>query len=556
MNGDTRDAQVWRLATFKLSGVLVVCAVGCLGLALSSRHHVILIVACWLLLVSIAFIERLFWSSANERDTPCSHRDEFNPPNWFSSAIALWLLLTAAIGIGYESPSSAPRIEQSVIAACGLGALILALLVLSHYCKRTTDRNRFGASQLTTWCRASLAVVLFAFVSVSYIGFTDFAAQHLMIQPFMLLCLAPGVEWLVRSLASEHNHVSLTRDIKTLNHVFGLWKPANRIPKRSECMSNAEVGRFRGLAALRKTCFPILALLALSAWTSTSVVTVGIAEAGIHERFGATLNRSPLGPGIHLKAPWPIDRIQLIDVGTVRNLPLGFVGPRAGSSLLWTKQHASQEHQLLLGDGRDLVTINATLQYTVRDPFVWHLKAQNPERALRFAAEQALLKNTAGRSLDEVLSENTAQLAREIETEIRRNVVTYKIGAEIVGLTLQGLHPPISVAEDYQAVVSAQHQREILVLESRQYELSVISAAKAAAIHNILKAQSSAAHRVANSKGEAGAFNALETVHSKAPASTRLGLRLQAIEAVVRGRPSLIIDDRIEDDGGTLWFED
>ncbi|MEM7504555.1 MAG: SPFH domain-containing protein, partial [Pseudomonadota bacterium] len=195
------------------------------------------------------------------------------------------------------------------------------------------------------------------------------------------------------------------------------------------------------------------------------------------------------------------------------------------------------------------------LYYKVSDPWMWHFGTQNPEEMLRVAAEQAVLMSTVNRSLDDVLSENTTVLAKRIEDETRARIGEYAIGAEIIGLSFQGLHPPVDVAEDYQAVVSAQHEREIAILTSRSYEVEALQSARAMALASVNAAEGAASLRVSTALGEADAFGVLQAVQLHYPESVRQMLHIQAIEEVLAGQAFHVVDERIERDGGVLWFE-
>ena len=134
------------------------------------------------------------------------------------------------------------------------------------------------------------------------------------------------------------------------------------------------------LQFVRRSMEPLALTLVLLGWLSTSLITIGPFEEGIHERFGAPVSRQPLGPGLHLKAPWPVDVVHTVATARIRTMPLGYAGAKNGASMLWTRQHAEEEYNLLLGDGRDLVTINALLQYRISDAWTCTTEPRIPKR--------------------------------------------------------------------------------------------------------------------------------------------------------------------------------
>ena len=61
---------------------------------------------------------------------------------------------------------------------------------------------------------------------------------------------------------------------------------------------------------------------------------------------------------------------------------------------------------------------------------------------------------------------------------------------------------------------------------------------------------------LATARGEAAAFTALEAGRSADPVLFELRLTLETLERALAERPYVLVDDRIERDGGTLWILD
>lgn len=535
---------------------LFLVAIVMVAVSLWSRHNTGLLLTTWCVLLGLAFVDVRFSLIAESERSKTGQHTSAIYPRYFGSLIVVWLLFSASIGFGYREPSHAPTLfGRAVFIGVSLFAIAFFSTLLSYY-RRASSTGLTVANMMACWCRASIWI---GFVTV-LLSVLDLSISPEMrksiFQSIMVLALLPALEWLTRSLAVEEDHVSLAKDVGLIRNAFNQLNPIASLFYWLQRRFSVDLRSTVGLGVAKRSMIPIIGCLALLGWMTTSVVTIDSLQVGIQERFGSPIPNRILAPGIHVKAPWPIDEVHRIERSRVRTMTLGFAGPRAGASLLWTKQHAAEEYNLLLGDGRDLVTVNALLHFTIKDPWVWHYGTQNPEKMLRVAAEQALLKNTVSRSLSGVLSENMSSLVADIESEIRVLVRDYEIGAEIVDLTFQGLHPPVRVSEDYQAVVSAQHERETAILEGRSYETEVIQSAKAEAIAITADADASRWQRAAVARGESDSFSLLQKAHAISPSGIAIELQLQAIEEALENRVLLVIDDRIERDGGVLWFED
>ena len=77
---------------------------------------------------------------------------------------------------------------------------------------------------------------------------------------------------------------------------------------------------------LRKAIVPALMVWAAVLWLFTCIAEVNPGEIGIREVFGAVNREStPLDAGIHLKWPWPCERILRVPVKNVQEATLGSV---------------------------------------------------------------------------------------------------------------------------------------------------------------------------------------------------------------------------------------
>ena len=85
----------------------------------------------------------------------------------------------------------------------------------------------------------------------------------------------------------------------------------------------ARVGSATKSPRVRARCVCGAAILLLVVWTLTSVAPVGLGNVGVVMRWGRALDETN-GPGLHLKAPWPIDRMVRVEVPKVRRLEIGF----------------------------------------------------------------------------------------------------------------------------------------------------------------------------------------------------------------------------------------
>jgi regulator of protease activity HflC (stomatin/prohibitin superfamily) len=309
------------------------------------------------------------------------------------------------------------------------------------------------------------------------------------------------------------------------------------------------------LTVVRRGAEPLIICLATLAWLSTSLTVVGPDEDALVERLGVPVDAAALQPGLHLHWPWPIDRVFRIPVRHVQTLTVGHEGEEEGGpeDVLWARQHAANEYTLLLGNGRDLITIDAQVQYTIADPKAWRYRTQNPSQALSAIAYRAVMANTVNKTLADALSENVVSLTKRIHAQVQQEADALGLGVQILSFTVGGMHPPVDVAADYQAVVSAAVRRMTVVADAQSYRNGVLPRADATAVATINRGRAEGADALGRATGEASSFLQLQSQYGANPQEFLFRRRLEQLEKDLTGRSFTIVDSRIQRDGGELW---
>jgi len=311
------------------------------------------------------------------------------------------------------------------------------------------------------------------------------------------------------------------------------------------------------LTVVRRTIEPMLVALCAVGWLSTSLTVVGVDEEGLVERLGVPVKAAPLLPGLHVHWPAPIDRVIRISVQRVQVLTVGHEGAEEASgpeNVLWARQHAANEYTLLLGNGRDLITVDAAVQFRVADPKAWRYHTQNPADALRAIAHRAVMRTTVDRTLAEALSENLVALTARMRTMVQTEADALGLGVEVLGFTVGGMHPPVMVAGDYEAVVSAELGKVTAVVNAQAFRNRTVPYAETAALRDVQSAQAEGAQLLGRAAGEAWSFLTLQAQHGVAPDEYFFRRRLETLEAGLARRRFTILDARFQRDGGELWM--
>jgi regulator of protease activity HflC (stomatin/prohibitin superfamily) len=256
---------------------------------------------------------------------------------------------------------------------------------------------------------------------------------------------------------------------------------------------------------LQRAFVPLVLVGGLALWLLTCIVLVQPYEHVVIERWGRQLNAdSPLGSGVHLKLPWPIDVARAYNTGQLHEIHVGFRDFEASGELidpnealrpaLWTdERHMGQEHFDFLispppsvlrvqteGDERaggdtpvHLIRLDAAVQYRIRpDQLESYTNASHdPHRAIIDFAWEEVQRFAAGTNAEALLSTELSAIGDVLRARIAARV--QPLGLEVVYVGVTNVHPERTVAEAFRNVVKAEQEktaaiREALVTENER----------------------------------------------------------------------------------------
>ena len=463
-------------------------------------------------------------------------------------AIRIISLSTAAAGVFalgldlvYSPGVSVPALLAAVIgAAINLATAGLAAAA-AHYLQ-TVDSRLFPESP--GLCRGSRVVAWILVVSAVSIGAAS-AGFYTVVQVFRYALIAVNFAacyGLFRATPINDEGVpAFPLEMDVLSILGSRPNIMASILDHAERQLGIDLRSTWALTVVRRSVEPLVIGLCLLAWLSTSLTVVGMEEQGLVERLGVPSegNRSSrdftcIGPG-----PWigcfgfPCGEFR-----RPRSRPRRR-GRRGPENVLWAVEHAPNEYTLLLGNGRDLITVDAAVQYRIADARAWRYHCQNPADALRAIAYRAVMRTTVNRTLSEALSENVVALTdaharhgaagcrcsrpwgRDRGVHGRRNAPA---GARWRRITRQWFRPRLAKVT---AVVNAQ-----------AYRNEIVPAAEASVLKGENTARAEGAEALAQAAGEAWSFRTLESQYRAAPKEYFFRRRLETLEKALAGAVS------------------
>lgn len=247
----------------------------------------------------------------------------------------------------------------------------------------------------------------------------------------------------------------------------------------------------------------ILALVAaaLLAWLSTSFATVSSGERGVVLRFGRAAR--VVKPGVLLKLPWPIERIERVDVELMRRMPIGYRLKDSERNI----DPMPREVQWLTGD-TNIIELRANVLFRVEVPIAWLYGVSDAEGeeghrsfTLRRIGESVLSELVARTPVKDVLTPGSGGLQIRARDGIQAAADTLGLGVRVTSVEVLNTTPPLMVIQSFNRVTDARAEADRLVVEARGARLRALQDAEAIANDVASKARSFALQHEGRAQG-------------------------------------------------------
>ena len=146
---------------------------------------------------------------------------------------------------------------------------------------------------------------------------------------------------------------------------------------------------------------------------------------------------------------------------------------------MWSVVHTKEEVNFLVGNAAPatitnqtantvdlvkvapvgLIDVSIPVQFQITNVLDWAYTNADPANLLQDLATRATIQYLAGGDLNDVLSHGRLQAAQDLRERIQADANRHRLGAKIVFVGVQDIHPPVKVADDYEKVVAAAQDR-------------------------------------------------------------------------------------------------
>jgi regulator of protease activity HflC (stomatin/prohibitin superfamily) len=271
----------------------------------------------------------------------------------------------------------------------------------------------------------------------------------------------------------------------------------------------------------------LLPLQLLVLLLSTCFVVVEPGEQALLERFGNPVpGHTLLEPGAHLKWPWPIGKVYRFRTEQIQSFEVGLTPgseKETERAVLWSVAHTKEENFLVANRDHSplettnqasgkrtppvsLAAVSIPVQYQITDVQKWAYINEDAPALLQDLATREVVRYLAGADLNDLMSAGRLEAAQALMERTQAAADERNLGARIVSVGLQDLHPPVKVAPDYEKVVGALQTKQAKILTARADEVRTNALAGARAVTLVNSAQAERVEREIGAVAQAGLF--------------------------------------------------
>jgi len=270
----------------------------------------------------------------------------------------------------------------------------------------------------------------------------------------------------------------------------------------------------------------LIVLILIFIYLGTGVYQVGPSEVALVKTFGKYTHT--VGPGMHFHMPVPFQSHVIVDVESLRKIEIGFrtVSDRYGKV---SYESVPSESLMITGDG-NIVSVEAVIQYKIKDPIAFAFNILSDEALVRFTTESVLRENVAMVTIDEVLTIGRDRIAMDTAKRVQQILDRYNAGIKVENVLLQEVAPPDEVLEAFDDVNNAKQDKERLINEANRYANDVVPRSEGQAQKVLKEAQAYANEVYLRAEGDAERFLKIYKEYRKAPKVMEARLLYDAME--------------------------
>jgi len=292
----------------------------------------------------------------------------------------------------------------------------------------------------------------------------------------------------------------------------------------------------------------ILIIVALIIWLATGFYRVEPDEQGIELLFGKW-NQVTTEPGLHYFFPTPFGKTMTPKVESIRKINVGY---RSASELGFSSNSSDRnvlEESLMLTGDQNIVDVQFTVLYKIKDAGKFLFKLRNPETTVKDMSESVMREIVGQRDLEFLLTGGRQEVEQVVRSDLQDILDEYESGILVQSIQLQSVNPPALVIDAFDEVQRARQDKEKLVNEANSYMNKIVPNARGDAAKLVQEATAYKEQVIKQAEGVAQNFIDVYNSYKETKYVTRQRIYLETLTEVLEGPNKIILDSTGEGQG-------
>jgi membrane protease subunit HflK len=274
-------------------------------------------------------------------------------------------------------------------------------------------------------------------------------------------------------------------------------------------------------------------------WVLTGVYQIQPAEQGVVLRFGQYVDK--LGPGLHIRLPYPIETVLRPNVEAENQLSVGFI--RESGDADAPSIDISAESIMLTGD-ENVVDLDFDVFWKVADAEKYLFEVKDVENTIKAVAESAMREVVGNNKIETVQTEGRVVVQQEVQKLMQRTLDSYNAGVTVTRVILLKVDPPVQVIDAFRDVQAARADQEKRRNEAQKYQNTIVPQARGEAAKIVQDAEAYKQKAVTEAQGEAQRFNSILDQYRNAKQVTRERMYLETMQRVLGNTNKIVIENK------------
>lgn len=274
-------------------------------------------------------------------------------------------------------------------------------------------------------------------------------------------------------------------------------------------------------------------------WILTGIYVIQPAEQGVVLRFGAAVDR--LGPGLHIRLPYPIETVLRPNVEQENQTNVGF--RIEDDTSRDSESDVPVESMMLTGD-ENVVDIDFVVFWKVADAEKFLFEVSDVDGTVKAVAESAMREAVGQAKIDSIQTEGRAEVQDKVRKVMQETLDYYKAGVTITRVALRKVDPPSQVIDAFRDVQAARADQDKKRNEAQRYANTIVPQARGEAAKIEQDAEAYKARSITEAQGEAQRFISILDQYKNAREVTRERMYLETMQQVLSGTNKIIIESK------------